>query len=72
MDTTDTTALLSPAQVATRLGLSTKSVRRLAAAGTLPAVRLSERVVRFEPEAVEAFIASRRTEPPTSPEVAAS
>jgi excisionase family DNA binding protein len=58
----DTTALLSPAQVATRLGLSTKAVRRLANAGTLPAVRLSERVIRFEPEDVEAFIASKRTE----------
>lgn len=70
----DTTALLSPAQVATRLGLSTKAVRRLATAGKLPAVRLSERVIRFEPEDVEAFIASKRTEPvePTEPEAAAS
>lgn len=58
----DTTALLSPAQVATRLGVSTKSVRRLANQGRLASIRLSARVIRFEPEAVDAFIAERRTE----------
>ena len=56
----DTTSLLSPAEVAARLGLSAKSVRRLALAGILPSVRLSERIIRFDPADVEAFIDERR------------
>lgn len=58
----DSTPLLSPLEVADLLGLSAKSVRRLALAGSLPCVRLSERIIRFDLADVEAFIAARRSE----------
>ncbi len=57
----DTTPLLSAAQVAARLGLSAKSVRRLALAGTLRSVRVSDRIIRFDPADIETFIAERTT-----------
>lgn len=56
----DTTSLLSPTEVAIRLGMSAKSVRRLAHSGILPSVRVSERIIRFDPKDVEDFIADRK------------
>lgn len=57
----DTVSLLSAAEVAVRLGLSQKAVRRLALAGNLPCVRVSERIIRFDPADIDAFIEARRT-----------
>lgn len=61
MDTAPT--LLTAEEVGHRLGLSSKSVRRLATAGNLPSVRLGDRMLRFDPDDVEAFIAARKSEP---------
>jgi excisionase family DNA binding protein len=55
------TGLLRAGDVAKMLNVSTKAVYRWAAVGTLPAVRLSEKVLRFELEAVEAFVERGRT-----------
>ena len=55
-------ALLTVAEVAERLQLGRSTVYRLAKDGDLEAVQIG-RAVRFEPEAVDAFIASRRTGP---------
>ena len=55
--------LLTPKDVASRLGVSALTVIRLADAGTLPAVevvkRERRRILRFRPETVEKFITSR-------------
>jgi excisionase family DNA binding protein len=52
--------LLRAGDVAKLLNVSAKAVYRWAASGRLPAVRLSEKVIRFELEAVEAFVARGR------------
>jgi len=57
--------LLTPKEVAERLGVSSLTVIRLADAGSLPMVEVTKqkhrRTRRFRPEAVEKFIASRET-----------
>jgi excisionase family DNA binding protein len=45
-------ALVSVSEIAEATGLSTKTVRRLIAAGKLPAVRLGPRSLRVERETV--------------------
>lgn len=53
--------LLEVSHVAIRLSVSSSYVRRLVRAGKLPHVRVGERQIRIEREALEAFIASRRS-----------
>jgi excisionase family DNA binding protein len=43
-------------QVAKRLNVSERTVTRYVSEGRLPAVRLSPRAVRFDPESVERWI----------------
>lgn len=57
------TTLLTPDQVAERLAVSARTVRRLAAAGELPAVRIGPRLLRFDPERVERRIREMGTRP---------
>jgi excisionase family DNA binding protein len=52
--------LLTLGEVARRLGISPRSLARLIAAGELPVVRLSARVVRISPADLAAYIESRR------------
>ncbi len=52
--------LLNRRQVAEALGVHTETVKRYTYAGLLPAVKFNPRTVRYEPEAVESFIASAR------------
>lgn len=54
------TDLINPHETAKRLGISTTTLRRMTKAGRIPAVRLSRRTVRYEPVAIEAFIAKQR------------
>lgn len=56
-------ALLDVAAVADRLGVSRRTVERMATDGAIPSVRISDRIIRFDPADVAAFIASRKTEP---------
>jgi excisionase family DNA binding protein len=51
--------LLGVRDVARRLGVSTATVYRWAEEGTLPHVRLSSNILRFRPQDVAEFIASR-------------
>jgi excisionase family DNA binding protein len=51
--------LLRPRDVGRRLGLSTPQIYHLAAAGTLPSVKLG-RAVRFRPADVDRFIRDHR------------
>lgn len=55
--------LLDYTEVAHRLGVSLLTVKHLAYSGDLPSIKLSARCVRFEPEDLEAFIASKRRAP---------
>lgn len=57
------TPLLTVTDVAEILGVTPRTVRRIADRGELPRVRLGRRSVRFEQSAVEEFIA-RHTEAP--------
>lgn len=60
--------LLTPKDVAERLGVSSLTVIRLADAGALPAVEVTKqkyrRTLRFRPETVEEFITSRENHAP--------
>jgi len=49
-------ALLNAEQVAELLGITPRSVRRLADAGELPRIRLGRRTCRYAPADVEALI----------------
>lgn len=51
--------LLTPAEVAEQLRVSTMTVRRLIAAGDLPAYRFG-RQVRIEPSDLDTYLARRR------------
>lgn len=53
--------LLDPHGLATRLGITERHVRRLVAERRIPFVKVG-RFVRFEPEAVIAWLALRRVE----------
>ena len=59
-------ALLTPAEVAARLQLGLATVYALAADGELDAVRI-RRSIRFEEDAVEAYIAKCRTKRRSEP-----
>jgi excisionase family DNA binding protein len=56
--------LLSAKDVAARLGVSPVTVLRLADSGALPAVEVAKRehkrILRWQPETVDKFIASRK------------
>ena len=58
-----TRALLSPAEVAERLGLSRPHVYTLAAAGKIRSIKFGK-AVRFDPKDVERFIREHRREAP--------
>ena len=59
----DTKSLLEAREAARRLGVSIFTVRRLAAAGTLPAVRYGLRGrLRFREHDVDALLAGERSE----------
>ena len=51
--------LLTVQDVADRLSVDPKTVRRWAWSGELPFVKLSSKAIRFTPDAVDAFIAER-------------
>ena len=53
---TPVSKLLTISEVAERLGISTRSVRRLVERQELAVVRLSKRLVRISPAALTAFI----------------
>lgn len=55
--------LLTVKQVAARLGVSQVTVYRALADGSLPCVRLQERIVRIEEEELQRFIAKGKTPP---------
>jgi excisionase family DNA binding protein len=50
---------LTPAEAATVLRVSTDTVLRLISAGTLPAIRVSPRLIRIPTPAFEAYQAGR-------------
>ncbi len=54
--------LLGPGEVAAMLGLSKPHVYTMAAAGTLPSIKLG-RAVRFDPRDVDRFIRDHRRRP---------
>jgi excisionase family DNA binding protein len=54
--TADLPTLVSVSQIAEATGLSNKTVRRLIAAGKLPAIRLGPRSLRVERDAVLALL----------------
>ncbi len=57
MHETQAPALLTPAQVASRLGVSRVTIYRRVWDGSLPALRVGETgPLRFEPEAVERLL----------------
>lgn len=56
---------LTVSEVAERYGLSTKTVRRYVASGTLPARRVGPRLIRLDADEVEAALFGRRVGGPT-------
>ncbi len=56
---TDERRFLTPAEAASELRVSTDTVLRLIAAGTLPAIRVSPRVIRIPVPAFEFYRAGR-------------
>jgi excisionase family DNA binding protein len=56
MPVAELTHLLTTEEVAELLGVSTRTVHRLADNGRLPRIRLGHRTVRFSPESVAALI----------------
>lgn len=54
---------LTAQQVATRLGVSERTVRSWTAAGIIPHIRLPGRLIRYEIEQVDAWIASYSVPP---------
>lgn len=53
--------LLSRAEVADQLGVCQHTIQRLTRRGLLPAIVFNRRLIRYQPEAVEAFIQSAVT-----------
>ncbi len=49
--------LISPSQAAERLGISTRSMRRMIADGRMPAVRISATTYRIRPDVIEELLA---------------
>jgi excisionase family DNA binding protein len=64
-----TKELLSPAEVAARLGLSRPHVYTLATAGAIRSIKFG-RAVRFDPKDVERFIRDHRREGATPKDAA--
>lgn len=56
------TGLLNYQETAELLGVSVKTVRRLVDSGKIVSIRLSERIVRFEPSEIAAFAERSRIE----------
>jgi excisionase family DNA binding protein len=53
--------LLRPREAAASLGVSLRTLMSMVAAGTIPAVRLHTRCLRFSPDALRQWIAERTT-----------
>lgn len=53
--------MLRPCEVAKRLGVSVGMVRRMALAGTIPTIRVTDKCYRYDAAAVEQFVAARMT-----------
>jgi excisionase family DNA binding protein len=51
--------LVKAARIAERLDVSPATVYRMAARGELPSVMIADRVLRFDPDAIDAWIAAR-------------
>lgn len=54
--TEDAPRLINPAEVARRLSVSKRTVYRLAAVGQIPAIRMGNKILRFDPDKVERWI----------------
>lgn len=54
-------ALMSKQEVAKRLNVSPWTVKRLADRGTLPAIQLSNQIIRFDPDDVEKHLLKCKT-----------
>jgi excisionase family DNA binding protein len=59
--TTTRKRLVTAQEVADRLGLAVSTVRWAAWAGKLPAIRMSPRCIRFDPDEIERYIDTHRT-----------
>lgn len=62
MPTTEPRPLLRMPAVAQRLGIALRTAYSLVEDGLLPSVRVSRRGVRVDPQDLEDFVASRRSE----------
>ena len=60
MTTTDNKRLLTPEDVAERLGVQPATVRAWARDGRIESFKISGRLMRFLPAAVDAFIEAER------------
>ena len=56
--------LIRAAQAAEQIGIETRTLYQWVAAGRVPVVRLSPRTIRFDPEALQAWI-DEHVEPAT-------
>lgn len=56
----DDRPLLSPKELASRLGVSERTARELIGAGTIPSVTVAKGARRVEQAAVDAYLAARR------------
>jgi excisionase family DNA binding protein len=57
------TRYLTPREIATQLGVSTKTVHRLVDAGQLRALRVGPRLLRVRPEDFAEFVSERESGP---------
>jgi len=62
-------ALLTTRQVAERLNLSPETILRRVRAGELPAFRIASNALRFDPDAIEAFLERSAVSGRTTPDV---
>ena len=53
--------LLTGREVADQLGVSVKTILRWAGSGELPAIRLSNRAIRFRESEIDAWVQARAT-----------
>jgi excisionase family DNA binding protein len=61
--------LLTTRQVAERLALSPETILRRVRAGELPAFRIASNALRFDPDAIEAFLERSAVPSKTTPSV---